>query len=91
MRKNAVRLANEPSQPLLPTINLARLLTASNSAICTCGKGEGLYLGLTCEEAPWTCPRSVPPPSNTGVHGLGSAAASSDGLTPADHETEGGL
>lgn len=29
--------------------------------------------GLRCSEAPWSCPKNVPPACNTGVHDPGSA------------------
>lgn len=69
---------SEPAQPLLPSINLARLFL--EGVICEC---------LCVECPPWnhsvlSCHRTtrafsgVPPSSNTGVHGRHGSAAASD-------------
>jgi len=48
------------------------------SRVCTCAVGMNTAGFIFCEDAPWKCPKSVPPTCNTGVHDLGSAAASED-------------
>jgi hypothetical protein len=48
------------------------------TTVCTCAVGMETAGFIFCEDAPWKCPKSVPPLSNTGVHDLGSAAASLD-------------
>jgi len=76
--KNVSQGPPEAAQPLLPGINFAKLLLVDFSTVCTCARGADVAGFIFCEDAPWKCPGSVPPTCNTGVHVLGSAAASED-------------
>lgn len=74
--KHAPAAKPEPAQPLLPRINLATcLLDESMLHICPCPYCPPWLHRL--DQCQPLCPfGSVPPVCNTGVHVLGSAAAS---------------
>lgn len=90
MRKGSRIDAEMPSQPVLPGCRLYDLARESGVRVCDCARGVGVSGFIFCEDAPWVCPRSVPPVSNTGVHALGSAAASEEtsfrSQTPKDEQ-----
>lgn len=69
MHEKTARGHSEPAQPLLPGINFIRLLAVDESPICVCGSTPKTQAPLLCRDAPWVCPRGVPPASSTGVHG----------------------
>lgn len=65
-----------PAQPTLPGIRLWDIVKYDYSDVCTCARGIGTSGFIFCEDAPWECPKSVPPASNTGVHDPRIAAVS---------------
>jgi hypothetical protein len=60
--------ARRPLQLLLENVVSPECDCSSNRMLASMGRS-----GLRCAEAPWACPKEVPPARNTGVHGLGSA------------------
>lgn len=57
-----------PAQPTLPGMRLWDIVKYDYSEACTCARGIETSGFIFCEDAPWECPKSVPPASNTGVH-----------------------
>lgn len=77
MPKKPSRLEFQPEQIVLPGLRLFDALEGDYSVVCGCPRGMATSGFVFCEDAPWECPRSVPPTCNTGVHGPRRAAASS--------------
>jgi len=68
MPKNVSRGQREPAQPLLPGINLARLLCDSFRLDCFSLRRDVCDYGGAAAEVVELSPVAVPPNSNTGVH-----------------------
>jgi hypothetical protein len=78
MPKNRFGSQPEPAQPLLPTINFAKLLcNVCPREICRIGSKCNEGFGADAEAGELS-PRAVPPNSNTGVHHATSPRGASE-------------
>lgn len=68
MPKNRSQGKYAPAQLLLPGCRTQDVVARATTRICDCARGINTSGFIFCEDAPWRCPRGVPPASNTGVH-----------------------
>ena len=90
MRKNTTAGKSEPAQPLLPEVNLAKLLVVQPTWCgCDCGGcPPWLHCSGSCASR---CERlGVPPLCNTGVHATRKHGVS-DGLKVVRNRLKSGL
>lgn len=68
MTKRAVCRRSHPGQVVLPGCRLWDFVRDTERRRCDCAADVMRVGVLLCVDAPWECPRGVPPTSNTGVH-----------------------
>jgi hypothetical protein len=69
-------------QLCLPGTHDLHFVVDAMKRICDCSRSQSGVSPLRCSEAPWQCPKGVPPACNTGVHSPGARQrleASSEG------------